>query len=176
MFAIVFCRFVSTFVALEQVAAGLAPAIFGTMVMFTGFIIPPTSIPDWWIWIYYLSPFHYALEAVMINELHDTDYHCTSSEVQPPANHPLASLPYPAGFDGNSNCPVTRGDQQLDVLGMHTEFYWRWIHVVILFAFSFFFIGLTFLGSVKVNHSGKTVLIVISIVQLSCSTNMPYFR
>lgn len=157
LFAIVFCRFVSTFVATEQVAAGVTPAIFGTMVMFTGFVIPPTSIPDWWIWLYYISPFHYALEGCMINELVGTTYHCTPAETQPPSYLPIASLPYPEGFDGNSLCPVTRGEAQLDNLGMHTQFWWRWIHLIILFSFCLFFIILTFIGAARVNHSGKRV-------------------
>jgi ABC-type multidrug transport system ATPase subunit len=38
---------------------------------------------------------------------------------------------------------------------MHTEFYWRWIHLIIVLAFSMFFIFLTFVGAFKINHSGK---------------------
>ena len=157
-----FCRFASTFVATEQVAAGIVPAVFGTMVMFTGFIIPPPSIPGWWIWIYYLSPFHYALEACMINELYDTGYHCTPNEREPPAYLPIANAPASlGGFEGNYVCPVTQGAQQLNHLGMHTQFYWRWIHLAIVLGFSLFFIGLTFIGASRVNHSANMVMLYV---------------
>ena len=142
---------------MEQVAAGLVPALFGTMVMFTGFVIPPPSIPDWWIWLYYLSPFHYSLEGCLINELVGTKYHCSPSELLPPPYVPAYSLPYPEGFAGNSVCKITEGEQQLRALGMHTAFGWRWAHLFIVLGFSAFFILLTFIGAVKVNHSGKMV-------------------
>lgn len=93
----------------------------------------------------------------MINELVGATYRCSPSETLPPSALPIFSLPYPAGFEGNSVCPVTTGEQQLRMLSMHTEFWWRWIHLLILFCFPLFFIGLTFVGAVRVNHSGKKV-------------------
>ena len=38
------------------------------MVLFSGFILPPGQIPDWWIWFYYLNPVAYAYKAVVINQ------------------------------------------------------------------------------------------------------------
>jgi ATP-binding cassette subfamily G (WHITE) protein 2 (SNQ2) len=147
---------------MEQVAAGIVPAYFGTMVMFAGFVIPPPSIPNWWIWVYYLNPFHYSLEACMINELVGTTYHCAPSEFLPPPYNPLFSMPYPQGFDHNAVCQITHGEQQLHVLKMHTSFAWRWAHLAIVLAFAVFFILLTFVGGAKVNHSSKLVCLLSS--------------
>lgn len=155
LFAIVFCRFASVFISTEQVSAGLVPAVFGTMVMFTGFVIPPPSIPNWWIWIYYLSPFHYALEGLMINELVGTTYHCKGSELQPPTYIPTYNMSYPIGFEGNAICPITHGEQELVNLKMHTEFHWRWIHWIIMLSFSVFFTMLTFIGAHRINHGNS---------------------
>lgn len=154
-FSITFCKCAGTFIAEEIVAAGLVPAIFGTMVMFTGFVIPPPSIPNWWIWIYYLSPFHYGLEGLMINELHSTSYHCKADQFQPPPYVPAYSLPYPAGFDNNAVCPITQGDQELRALSMHTEFGWRWAHLFIMLAFGVFFNIIMFVGGNYINHMHK---------------------
>jgi ABC-type multidrug transport system permease subunit len=44
------------------------PAVYGFMVLYAGFIIIPPAIPDWWIWLYYLSTFHYGLEGLLVNE------------------------------------------------------------------------------------------------------------
>ena len=94
----------------EQVAAIAAPAsyplylpshfifrtliicIYSIFILFAGFIIPPPLIPDWWIWLYYLSPFHYALEGLMINELSEMSFTCTPPELYPLPSRPLSSL------------------------------------------------------------------------------------
>lgn len=33
-----------------------------------GFVLPRTSIKDWWIWGYYISPLSYALNGVAVDE------------------------------------------------------------------------------------------------------------
>lgn len=39
------------------------------LIITSGYAIVRTSIPGWWIWAYWLSPFAYGLRAVVINEL-----------------------------------------------------------------------------------------------------------
>jgi ABC-2 type transporter len=63
---------------------------YSIFILFAGFIIPPPMIPDWWIWLYYLSPFHYALEGLMINELENTPFTCTQNEVYVSLYHYLS--------------------------------------------------------------------------------------
>lgn len=93
----------------------------------------------------------------MINELVGTTYHCATSELLPPPYVPAFSLPYPDGFAGNAVCQITKGEQELNILKMHTDLNWRWAHLAIVLGFSAFFIVLTFIGGVKVNHSRKMV-------------------
>ncbi len=53
---------------------------YAVWVLFAGFIIAPNQIPDYWIWLHHLSPFAYALEGLMVNELVGTKYTCAPSE------------------------------------------------------------------------------------------------
>lgn len=39
------------------------------LIITSGYAIVRTSIPDWWTWAYWISPFAYGLRAVVINEL-----------------------------------------------------------------------------------------------------------
>lgn len=39
------------------------------LIITSGYAIVRTSIPGWWIWAYWISPFAYALRAVVINEM-----------------------------------------------------------------------------------------------------------
>jgi hypothetical protein len=101
---------------------------FAFFILFAGFLIPPPTIPDWWVWLYYISPFHYALEGLLINELVGTRFTCAGHERYyfvlffiiylfvillftpflnriPPVGYPLLAVPYPEGFSNSSICP-----------------------------------------------------------------------
>lgn len=44
------------------------------LIITSGYAIVRTSIPGWWIWAYWISPFAYGLRAVVINELTAPDW------------------------------------------------------------------------------------------------------
>ena len=44
------------------------------LIITSGYAIVRTSIPGWWIWAYWISPFAYGLRAVVINELTSPDW------------------------------------------------------------------------------------------------------
>ena len=39
------------------------------LIITSGYAIVRTSIPGWWVWAYWISPFAYGLRAVVINEM-----------------------------------------------------------------------------------------------------------
>eukprot|EP00026_Physarum_polycephalum_P000651 Phypoly_transcript_00652.p1 GENE.Phypoly_transcript_00652~~Phypoly_transcript_00652.p1 ORF type:complete len:1280 (+),score=171.37 Phypoly_transcript_00652:231-4070(+) len=155
LFSVVYCKLAATVLAIQQVAAAIVPFTFGVYVLFTGFIVPPQSIPNWWIWIYYLNPFHYGLEALMTNEFAGSKFTCSPTELLPPPYYPTFSLPFPLGFEGNSVCPTTVGEQELQFLDVHTSLKWRWINLLIMLAFSFFVVLLNLVAAAKVHNATK---------------------
>lgn len=36
--------------------------------LFSGFLIVKSKVPDWWIWVYYISPLQWAITAIVCNE------------------------------------------------------------------------------------------------------------
>lgn len=49
-------------------ALNITPLIFFPLMLFSGFYVNSDSIPAWTAWIEYISPFRYALEALVFNE------------------------------------------------------------------------------------------------------------
>ncbi|MEW5298072.1 MAG: hypothetical protein WDW36_001233 [Sanguina aurantia] len=85
------------------------------LIIMSGFSIVRGSIPNYWIWAYYLSPFSWALRAVVINEM----------------TSPAWQGPDPS--DPSSSIGVT----SLLSFDFFTETYWIWAGVGYLFASTF---------------------------------------
>ncbi|EGC32249.1 ABC transporter G family protein [Dictyostelium purpureum] len=142
-----FFKMVSAFSPNQTIASVIAPAALSPFILFAGFMAPRKSIGGWWIWIYWISPIKYAFEGLMSNEHHGLKYHCESSELQPP---------FPEFFGGNVTqiCPIENGDQFLDQLGMPQNNWFKWIDLVIVFAFGVIFSILMyfFLKNIHYDH------------------------
>ncbi|KAK7421621.1 ATP-binding cassette transporter snq2 [Neonectria punicea] len=74
----------------ELLASILVPIFFLFVVSFCGVVVPPASLPTFWRkWMYWLSPFHYLLEAFLGAAIHDQDVKCKPNELarfSPPPN------------------------------------------------------------------------------------------
>jgi hypothetical protein len=47
--------------------------VFSVMFLFSGFFITKSDIPDYWIWINYLSLFKYTYESMIVNAFTDVN-------------------------------------------------------------------------------------------------------
>ncbi|KAJ5578814.1 uncharacterized protein N7459_007778 [Penicillium hispanicum] len=64
--------------------AGLPVGIFlTTLVIYTGWYIPPPQMQAWLKWFRYLNPMYYAFESLMVNEVGSTTYECSPSDLVP---------------------------------------------------------------------------------------------
>lgn len=64
-----FATLISTVVPSPMVGQTMGSALFSVMFLFSGFFIKSADIPDYWIWLNYLSLFKYAFESLIINDL-----------------------------------------------------------------------------------------------------------
>lgn len=46
----------------------------GVFLLFGGFLITKDNIPEWLVWIYWSTPFSWAIRALVINEFKSADY------------------------------------------------------------------------------------------------------
>lgn len=62
-----FATMFSVLVPNPMVGQTAGSALFSVMFLFSGFFIPKDQIPNYWIWLYYLSLFQYAYSSLVVN-------------------------------------------------------------------------------------------------------------
>ena len=83
--------------------------------LFSGFLIQKPSIPNGWIWMYYISFIRYPLSFVSSNELRDIPYFtCATSQLQQVTDS-ICVLP---DSQNGLACPIQCGKQLLDQFGI----------------------------------------------------------
>ncbi|WOL09018.1 ABC transporter G family member 31 isoform X1 [Canna indica] len=152
-----FTRFLSQFLLLfflHQMALALFRVIaslgrnmivantFGSFAMLVvmilgGFIISKDSIPNWWIWGYWISPLMYAQNAISINEFLG---HSWDKKID--------------------NYNISLGEATLKGYGMFTESCWFWIGVCALFGYTVLFNILFTVFLTYLNPLGKQQAVV----------------
>ncbi|KIW66263.1 hypothetical protein PV04_08462 [Phialophora macrospora] len=65
----------------ELLASLLVPLFFLFVVSFCGVVVPPAQLPYFWrSWMYWLTPFHYLLEAMLAAIIHNQPVRCNQGE------------------------------------------------------------------------------------------------
>ncbi|KAF3355139.1 hypothetical protein VdG1_04351 [Verticillium dahliae VDG1] len=81
LYFISFGQAIAAFAPNELLASLLVPLFFLFVVSFCGVVVPPMQLPTFWReWMYWLSPFHYLLEAFLAAVIHDQPVQCASEE------------------------------------------------------------------------------------------------
>ncbi|KYQ91324.1 ABC transporter G family protein [Tieghemostelium lacteum] len=150
-----FFKMVTAFSPNAIIASVLAPAMMAPFLLFSGFMVPKPSIKGWYIWLYWISPIKYGFEGLMSNEHHGNHYTCTDSELMPPRILPNFAAPYPEGFNSTQFCPYTDGDQFLDNLGMPQNNWFKWIDLLVVFAFGALYSILMYFFLKKVHYDPR---------------------
>jgi ABC-type multidrug transport system permease subunit len=81
-------------------ASLLGASVIIFFLLFAGFLIIRTRVVGPWKWGIYVSPIHYAYDALTLNEFHEQPFRCTPSQLVPPTSVPNFDAPFPAGFSG----------------------------------------------------------------------------
>lgn len=133
-----YCRFVASASRDFQAANAIAPAGIALMILFAGYIIQGRSIPPWFIWLYWISPFRYAYEAMTINELVGLNVTCENATKKEPAEFvPPLGTP---GYNNQTTCPFPSGNLILSShLGFPDNLSARWTYLGVLLGFFVFF-------------------------------------
>ncbi|GAM18188.1 hypothetical protein SAMD00019534_013630 [Acytostelium subglobosum LB1] len=142
-------KMVSAFSPNATMAAVIAPAILAPLILFAGFMIPHPSIPNWWVWMYWISPIHYSFEGLMSNEHHGRDYHCSENELVPPKF--ISDLYY----NGTQVCPVNKGDDFLHTLGFAQDNWFKWVDLAIVMAYSILFSAMMYFFLKNIHYDSR---------------------
>mmetsp|Transcript_1994 Transcript_1994/g.5290 ORF Transcript_1994/g.5290 Transcript_1994/m.5290 type:complete len:1447 (-) Transcript_1994:184-4524(-) len=146
-----FIRVLSTLFE-QDVTTGCAGACIVVFVIFSGYLIPRSSVPPWFIWAYWISPMRYAFEAIAINEFYGLVFSCTPEELLPPD----PSIP-----ESVKICPISTGEAYAtNVLGLSSGYEWYWYNIAALVGFIFLFLLVSSIGMllIKPTEHGYRVL------------------
>ncbi|KAI1628700.1 ABC drug exporter AtrF [Exophiala viscosa] len=81
LYYVSFGQAIASFSPNELLASLLVPVFFLFVVSFCGVVVPPAQLPYFWrSWMYWLTPFHYLLEAMLGVIIHDQPVQCKGSE------------------------------------------------------------------------------------------------
>lgn len=81
---------IAAFSPSESLASFFIPLIFMFVISFCGIAVPFFALPDFWKWMYHVTPFTYLLEAMLGLVIHEVPVICSSDE--------LASILPPPGL------------------------------------------------------------------------------
>ncbi|KAI8381275.1 ABC-2 type transporter-domain-containing protein [Radiomyces spectabilis] len=133
------------------VAAVLNPLIVCILVLFTGLMQTVTAMPHFWSsWMYWLDPFHYYVEGLVVNELSGLKVSCNDKDMVkflPPPNMSCGDYLKPffehaTGYLANPNatqpeycnyCAFSTGDEYLKTFSWDVANQWRNIGIIIAF-------------------------------------------
>ncbi|OHE92682.1 ABC-2 type transporter [Colletotrichum orchidophilum] len=90
LYYVSFGQGIAAFAPNELLASLLVPIFFLFVVSFCGVVVPANQLPTFWrAWMYWLTPFHYLLEAFLGVAIHEQPVQCEAGEFaryQPPPN------------------------------------------------------------------------------------------
>nr|DAD26713.1 TPA_asm: hypothetical protein HUJ06_028181 [Nelumbo nucifera] len=87
----------------QQFAAVVSSAFYSLWNLLSGFLIPTSKIPDWWIWFHYICPVAWTLRGVITSQLGDVETHIKDSGFEGSVKDYLEiALGYKSGMVGTS--------------------------------------------------------------------------
>ncbi|KAL1411469.1 hypothetical protein Q8F55_002425 [Vanrija albida] len=146
-------QFVAAYAPNPVFAALVLPLLLGTLMLFAGVIIPYQAITAFWrYWLYYLNPFTYLMEGLLVWPIWDVKVHCKDYELGyffPPANmtcgeymapfmkHASGYLKDPTNKLLCAYCGYSQGSEYLATMEMKRRFDgWKGVLITLLFCIS----------------------------------------
>ncbi|PYH90416.1 ABC transporter [Aspergillus ellipticus CBS 707.79] len=152
-------QFIAAFSPNPLFASLLVPTFFTFVVSFCGVVVPYSALVHFWrSWMYWLTPFHYLLEAFLGVVVHGVPVRCVSreeSEFSPPAG--MTCQEYAGSYANQVGgyvqdaanglcafCPYSTGDAWAAGFNVFYSHKWRnygifWAYVIFNFMVVFFF-------------------------------------
>jgi ATP-binding cassette subfamily G (WHITE) protein 2 (SNQ2) len=155
-----FFRAVGAWVPSLDIATRITGVAIQALVVYTGYLIPPTKMHPWFKWLQYINPVAYGFEALMVNQFDTLEIQCVPPYLVPQG--PNASAQYQSCTIQGSQPgqAVVSGAAYIDAAFAYSKAH-LWRNIGILFAFWSFFVVLTMIGQEmqKPNAGGGAVTI-----------------
>ena len=113
------CLFEDATAALAAVSALVIP-----LIILCGFFVDLSTVPGWFSWLQYLSPFKYGFELMTVNEFSGLPIECADDIII---------------------CPVDNGDQVVEYLGLSARTVWTSAGAILLLTIAWHIIACGYL-------------------------------
>lgn len=78
-----FFRAIGSLVGSLDVATGITGLAIQALVVYTGYLIPPSKMHPWFSWIRWVNPVQYGFEALLANEYYNLEVECVAPYIVP---------------------------------------------------------------------------------------------
>ncbi|KAF2749888.1 hypothetical protein M011DRAFT_465546 [Sporormia fimetaria CBS 119925] len=155
-----FFRALGSLVGSLDVATRLTGVAIQALVVYTGYLIPPSKMHPWFSWLRWINPVQYGFEGLMANEFYNLEIECVPPYVVPQL--PNANPQYQScALQGSTPGSLTvSGADYIAVAYQYSRSH-LWRNLGFICAFFLFFVFLTALGMElqKPNKGGGAVTI-----------------
>lgn len=155
-----FFRAIGSLVKSLDIATRITGVAIQTLIVYTGYLIPPQKMHPWFKWLIWINPVQYGFEALMANEFYGLDIACVPPYLVPQG--PGASPEYQSCTIQGSRpgqLTVRGGDYVKTAFTYERSHLWRNFGIIV--GFWIFFVVLTMVGMElqKPNAGGGAVTI-----------------
>ncbi|KAL1594863.1 ATP-binding cassette transporter snq2 [Nothophoma quercina] len=155
-----FFRAIGSLVGSLDIATRITGVAIQALVVYTGYLIPPSKMHPWFSWLRWINPIQYAFEGLLVNEFYNLEIQCTPPYIAP--GIPGAQEQYQAcAIQGSrpGTLTVAGADYADAAFGYRRSHLWR--NFGIITGMFIFFVCLTAFGmeSQKPNKGGGAVTI-----------------
>ena len=155
-----FFRAIGAMVKSLDIATRITGIALQILIVYTGYLIPPTKMRPWFKWLMWINPVQYGFEALMANEFDGMDIQCEPPSLVPQgpgATPQYQSCTVQGSRPGES---IVRGADYIKTAFTYEKVH-LWRNFGIILAFWIFFVVLTMIGMEiqKPNAGGGAITI-----------------
>jgi ATP-binding cassette subfamily G (WHITE) protein 2 (SNQ2) len=155
-----FFRAIGALVGSLDIATRITGVAIQALIVYTGYLIPPSKMHPWFSWLRWINPIQYGFEALLANEFSTLEMQCVPPFIVP--NIPGAQEQYQScALQGNTPGSLTvSGSEYIQVAYQYSRSH-LWRNFGFICAFFLFFVALTAFGMEiqKPNKGGGAVTI-----------------
>ncbi|KAL8703657.1 MAG: hypothetical protein Q9201_003169 [Fulgogasparrea decipioides] len=155
-----FFRAIGSLVGSLDIATRITGVAIQALIVYTGYLIPPSKMHPWFKWLIWINPVQYGFEALMANEFYNLNIQCVPPNLVPQG--PNASAQYQScTLQGSQpGSTIVRGSDYIRTAFTYEHSH-LWRNFGIITAFWIFFVLLTMIGMEiqKPNAGGGAVTI-----------------
>jgi ATP-binding cassette subfamily G (WHITE) protein 2 (SNQ2) len=155
-----FFRAIGALVGSLDIATRITGVAIQALVVYTGYLIPPSKMHPWFSWLRWINPIQYGFEGLLANEFYNLEIQCVPPYIVPQI--PGAQEQYQScAIQGNTPGSLTvSGAEYISVAYQYSRSH-LWRNFGFICAFFIFFVALTAFGMEiqKPNKGGGAVTI-----------------